>query len=163
MIIVIQETPIHFINGILAFFIDVKTFPRKLINATLGSEIPNLIRQFSQIPTNEKLFATKKKEAFLEIHHMTHPDNMDIDNDYSYNITPYSFEDANCFIYAVSYGKQVRIFASDLEYKIKEVIYEPDDTAITEAYISTDNIAEFISKLNTQLSQQILLNKSYKT
>lgn len=152
-----------FYNGILIFGIDGKIFPHRLVNATLGSEVPNLIRQFSHIPINKKLFNMKKKEAFLEIYHITHPEDVDIDDDYSYDVTPYSFGDINCFVFAVSNGEQVRILASCLEYRIEEGIHEMANIEITEAYISVDEMAEFVSKLNMQLSQQVLLNETYKT
>lgn len=151
-----------FYNGMLVFCIDGKVFPNRLVNATLGSEVPNLIRQFSQVSINPKFFDMKKREAFLEIYHITHSDDIDIDGDYSYDVTPYSFEDINCFVFAVSNGEQVRILASYLEYRPEEGIHEMANIEITEAYISVDDMAELISKLNTQLSQQVLLNETYK-
>ena len=151
-----------FYNGILAFCIEGKIFPHRLVNATLGSEVPNLIRQFSQVSINPKLFDMKKREAFLEIYRITHPDDIVIDNDYSYDVTPYSFGDINCLVFAVSNGEQIRILASCLEYNPEEGIHEMANIEIAEAYISVDDMAELVSKLNTQLSQQVLLNETYK-
>lgn len=141
-----------FYNGILVFYIGGEIFPRKMISATLGSEVPNLVEQFSKIPVDEMLFDMKKEEAFLK-YHITYPE--DIDNDYSYDITPYCFGDINSYVFAVSNGQQVRILASSLEYGLE------DNIEITEAYISMNDMEEIISKLKAQLSQQIFLNESY--
>lgn len=146
-----------FYNGILAFCIGGEIFPRKMLCATLGSEVPNLVEQFSKIPVNEILFDMKKEEAFLKIYYITYPDDIDIDidNDYSYDITPYCFGDINSYVFAVSNGQQVRILASSLEHGLE------DNIEITEAVISINDMDEVISKLRTQLSQQIFLNESY--
>lgn len=146
-----------FYNGILVFYIGGEIFPRKMISATLGSEVPNLVEQFSKIPVNEMLFDMKKEEAFLKIYYITYPENIDIDNDYSYDITPYCFGDINSYVFAVSNGKQVRILASSLEHGLE------DNIEITEAFISINDMDEVISKLKTQLSQQIFLNESYNS
>ena len=151
-----------FYNGILIFCIDGKIFPRKLVNATLGSEVPNLVRQFSQIPINERLFDMKKEEAFPEMYRIIHPEDIDNDNDYSYDMTPYCFGDISCFVFAVSNGEQVRVLASGLKYNPEEGIHEMNNIEIAEAYISVGDMAEIVSGLNMQLSQQILLNEKYK-
>ncbi len=146
-----------FYNGILAFYIDGYIFPNKMVNATLGSEVPNLVKQFSQISINEKLFDMNKEEAFLKIHHITFPE--DIDNDCRYEITPYCFGDINCCVFAVSNGQQVRVLASCLEYSLEEGRHKMDNVEIAEAFISVDEMEEIISKLEKQLSQQKLLNE----
>lgn len=150
-----SEDSYSFYNGILVFYIGGEIFPRKMISATLGSEVPNLVEQFSKIPVNEMLFDVKKEEAFLKIYYITHPEDVDIDNDYSYDITPYCFGDINSYVFAVSNGKQVRILASSLERGLE------DNIEIAEVFISMDDVDEVISKLKTLLSQQVFLNENY--
>lgn len=149
-----------FYNGILAFCIGGEIFPNKMVNATLGSEVPNLVDQFSQIPVNKKLFEMGKEEAFLKIHHITFPEDVDMDNDYSYDITPVCFGDINCYVFAVSNGQQVRILASGLEYSLEEGTHKMDNIEIAEAYIGVNEITEVISKLKIQLSKQIFSNEN---
>ena len=150
-----------FYNGILAFYIDGEIFPNKMVNATLGSEVPNLVKQFSQVPVNEKLFDMSKEDAFLKIHQITFPEDIDVDNDYSYEITPNCFGDINCCVFAVSNGQQVRVLASGLEYSLEEGRHELDNIEIMEAIVSADDMAEVISKLKTWNTQLIKMNMSY--
>lgn len=139
-----------FCNGVLIFCLNGEIFPQKheLVNATLRSEIPNLIRQFTQIAVNEKLFNMKKEDAFSEIYDITYPRDEELDNDYSYYLTPYCFEDVHCRIFAVSNGQQVRILASsNLKYIVEEGRHMINNIKIVEAYISTGDLAKYVKQL----------------
>jgi hypothetical protein len=151
-----------FYNGILEFYVNGNIFPYKMVNATLGSEVPNLIRQFSHISINKRVFDMKREKAFFEIYHIIYPDNEDIDNDSNYDITPYSFCDINCHVFAVSNGEQIRILAANLECRLDEETYQLNNIEIAETYISIDDVNDFVTKLNAQLSLQTQLNETYK-
>lgn len=130
-----------------------------MVNVTLGCEVPNLVDQFSQVPVNEKLFDMKKEEAFLEIYHNRYQEDIDIDNDYRYDMTPYCFGDNDCYVFAVSNGQRVRFLASVLiKYRQEEEMHELDNIEVAEAYINVDDMAELISKLKAQL--QIFINEN---
>lgn len=153
-----QKDSYSFYNGILTFCIGGIAFPHEMVNATLGCEVPNLVDQFSQVPVNKKLFDMKKEKAFLEIYHNIYQEDIDIDNDYSYDMTPYCFGDNDCYVFAVSDGQRVRFLASVLEYRQEEGMHGLDNIEVAEAYISVDDMAELISKLKTQL--QIFINEN---
>lgn len=67
----------------------------------------DIISVFENIPINIKIFNMKKEEAFNHIYNITFPEDVNIGNDYQFNITPLSFPEDDCYIFAVSNSIQV--------------------------------------------------------
>ena len=110
----------EFCNGVLLFCIDGNIFPKKIVTATLKCEIQLLKEKLRNLITNERLYNMQRDKAFAEIYNITFPEDISIDNDYRFDITPESFADENCYVFAVSNGKEVRIMATKLNYIVEE-------------------------------------------
>lgn len=109
-----------FNNGLLFMSIDGILFLPKITTTTLNAELFRLIEMFKSPKINAEIFQMEKKEAFVYIYNLTFPSDWNLDNDYSYTITPHEFEDNNCLIFMVSNGERIRILAAaELQY-IKE-------------------------------------------
>ena len=98
----------EFCNGVLLFCIEGNIFPKKIVTATLKYEIQLLKEKLRNLITNESLYNMQRDKAFAEIYNITFPEDISIDNDYRFDITPESFADENCYVFAVSNGKEVR-------------------------------------------------------
>lgn len=140
----IDET---FCNGILLFFVDGTIFPKEILTATLNSEINPLKENLENIVVHNKIFHMKKKKAFQQIYNVTFPEDFNSDNDYRFDITPLSFSDNNCYIFAVSDGFQVRILAAKLPYIKKLSKHRLKNAAIAEAFVSVQEINEIAKAL----------------
>lgn len=91
----------------------------------------------------------EKKETFVYIYNLTYPDDWDMDNDYSYTITPFEFEDNNCFVFMVSNGERIRILAaSELQYIKEEATHNLQDIDVAETYILKEELEKIIEKLS---------------
>lgn len=139
-----------FNNGILIFAVDGNMYPKnEIVNATLNSELPYLKYQMRNVGIDERLFKLSKDKAFGEIYRLRSPEDIDIDSDYLYDISPLSFSDDNCLIFAVSNGAEIRILAaSELKYIKAESRYNLDNIEIDETYISVAEFNEILSKLS---------------
>lgn len=139
-----------FNNGVLIFSVDGKAYPsNEIVNATLNSEIPHLKDCMSNVGIDERLFNLPKDEAFTKMYNLRFPEDWSIDADYRFDISPLSFSDKNCLIFAVSDGKQVRILVvSDLEYIKAESKYNLNNIEIGEIYISMAEFNEILLKLS---------------
>lgn len=128
-----------FCNGILFYFLNGVMFPRQLTTATLSCEISRLQEKLKapQI-VNCELFSMSKEEAFTAIYNATlSGDIMDCIN--HFDITPSSFSDQDCYIFAVSDGLQVRIFASTLVYIPEESRHSLNDAKIEEVFMNIND------------------------
>lgn len=105
-----------FCNGILLFCVNGNIFPKKVVTATLKCEIPSLKDRLMNLTIDEELYNMPKDKAFAEIYNITFPENIDVYNDYRFDISPLSFSDCDCFVFAVSNGEKARIMAAKLNY-----------------------------------------------
>lgn len=135
----IDET---FGNGVLLFFIDGNIFPKEILTTTLHSEISPLKEKLGNIAVHARIFQMEKEEAFREIYNITFPEDIDLENDDRFDITPLSFSDNHCYIFAVGDGVQVRILAAKLRYVKKESRHILEDASIQEALISIEEMDE---------------------
>lgn len=138
----------EFCNGILLFCVDGDFFPKRIVTATLKCEIQPLKEKLMNLVVDEILYNMPKDRAFANLYSITFPEDTDIDNDYRFDISPDSFTDDNCFIFAVSNGEKVRILAAELYYNIEESRHEVTNVDISEAYITIDELNEIIAKLD---------------
>ena len=140
-----------FNNGVLMYCVNWEVYPKSYVaNATLSFELWEMKKSFSNIGIDERIFNLPKEEAFTELYKLRFPDyDNDVDEDYHFDISPTCFSDNNCYIFAVSNGKQIRILAvSDLEYIVEESTHNLENIEIGETYISVEEMNEIISKLN---------------
>lgn len=139
-----------FNNGMLIFFVDGKLYPGdEIVNATLNSELPHLKDCMSNVGIDERLFNLSKDEAFSEMYNLYSTEDLNINADYCFDISPLSFLDDNCLIFAVSNGAEIRILAaSELKYIKAESRYNLDNIEIGETYISVAEFNEILSKLS---------------
>lgn len=137
-----------FYNGVLFLCINGNLFPKKVVTATLSCEIPYLKKQFSNIAIDKQLYTMPKEEAFAEIYHITFPNHLNLDNDYRFDVSPLSFSDNHCFVFAVRNGEQVRILADALNYIVNDSIHELNNINVIETFITIDELNEIISNLD---------------
>ncbi len=90
----------------------------------------------------------QKDKAFVEIYNITFPEDVDIDNDYRFDVSPQSFSDSDCYVFAISNGEQVRIMAAKLNYIIKNSRHELKNLDISEAFITINELKKIISELD---------------
>ena len=137
----------EFCNGVLLFCIEGNIFPKKIVTATLKYEIQLLKEKLRNLITNESLYNMQRDKAFAEIYNITFPEDISIDNDYRFDITPESFADENCYVFAVSNGKEVRIMATTLNYIVEESRHELSNVDISETFIEIEDLNQIISQL----------------
>lgn len=136
-----------FCNGVLIFCIDGNIFPKTIVTATLKCEIPLLKEKLRNLITNERLYNMQRDKAFAEIYNITFPEDISIDNDYRFDITPELFADENCYVFAVSNGKEVRIMAAKLNYIVEESRHELSNVDISETFIEIEDLNRIMSQL----------------
>lgn len=137
----------EFCNGVLLFCIDGDIFPKKIVTVTLKCEIRLLKEKLKNLVTNERLYNMPKDEAFAEIYNITFPENISIDNDYRFDITPETFADENSYIFAVSNGNEVRIMAAKLNYVVEESRHKLN-SEISETFMAIDDLNKILSQLD---------------
>lgn len=137
-----------FCNGVLIFCVDGKFFPSEVISATLKCEVQPLREKLRNFTIDEKLYNMQKDKAFVEMYNITFPFDTYADNDCRFDISPLSFSDDNCFAFAVSNGKQVRIMASKLNYIIEDSRHELKNINVSEAFIDISELNKIISEIN---------------
>lgn len=136
-----------FCNGVLLFCINGSIFPKEILTATLNSEINPLKENLGNISINSRIFNMKKEEAFEQIYNVTFPEDFNLPNDDQFDITPLSFLDDSCYVFAVSNGIQVRILAARLEY-IKELSrHMLKNASISETFITVQEVKEIVENL----------------
>lgn len=134
-----------FCNGILMFFLNGEIFPKQVITTPLNYERIHLKNCWKNIVIDTKLFHMPKLEAFKKIHDFIFPENTDADNDYRFDITPSSFEEDSCHIYAVSDGHKVRILGAKLQY-IREISkYDLKNLSVSETVIPFEEFCSVMS------------------
>lgn len=138
-----------FCNGVLLFCIDGNFFPKEVITATLKCEVQLLRENFKNLTVDEKLYNMQKDKAFVEIYNMTFPLDTDIDNDYRFDISPQSFSDNDCYVFAISNGEQVRIMASKLNYVMKDSRHELNGISVSETFIDISELNKVMSEIGT--------------
>lgn len=136
-----------FCNGILFFCIDGEIFPKEIISATLKSEIPQLKQSFMNLAVDEALYSADLHTAFSTFYNTTFPQNLDVDNDYRFDVSPFSFSDQGYHVFAVSNGDQVRILAAKLDRVERRLQYDFDDIKITETHISTEELVKIVARI----------------
>ena len=138
-----------FNNGLLFVNINETIFPDKIIEATLNTELCELIQNFENVKENMDIFSMEKDKAFEYIYKLTFPDSYDVDNDYSYNVTPFVLWDNNYFVFMVSNRNKIRILASKLQYIIEESVHNLQELEVEETYISVEKLQGMIKKLKS--------------
>lgn len=137
-----------FCNGILLFSINGKSFPKEILTATLKSEIQPLKEKLGNLVINDELYNMGKEEAFSEIYNITFPSEWDTENDYRYDITPLSFSDNNCYVFAVSNGKNIRIMASGMKYIAEESRHDLNNIEVSETFVSVQELQTIADQLD---------------
>lgn len=140
-----------FCNGILFYFLNGVMFPRQLTTATLSCEILRLREKLKEPQIiNCELFDMSKEEAFAAIYNSTLSGDI-IDCYNHFDITPSSFSDQDCYIFAVSNGEQVRVFASTLIYVPEESRHNLEDAKIEEVLMDINDF----KNIGYQMQEQI--------
>lgn len=137
-----------FCNGVLLFCIDGNLFPKEIVTASLTCEIPPLKEKLMHLTINEKLYNMSTDKAFIEIYNSTFPEDVNVVNNDCFDITPLSFSDCNCYVFAVSNGKKVRIMAAKLNYIVSDSRHELNKINISETYLSMTELDEIIKNLD---------------
>lgn len=133
-----------FRNGILIICIDGILYPQEVFTATLKYDAWYLQNNLKNIPVTTNLFEQPKNQLFIELYNQDYCGK----NDYRFGIAPPVLTDHNCYIFAVSDGKNIRILASKLKYIKETGMHDLKNIQIHEAYVTSENINEIVTKLN---------------
>lgn len=82
------------------------------------------------------------------IYNITFPENIDVENNYRFDISPTSLADNNYFIFAVCSGANVKSLAGKLDYELESSRHKLQGISINEAIISVAELKEIISSLD---------------
>jgi hypothetical protein len=137
----------EFDNGILIICVDGVLFPNEIINVSLNSELQPLINALSNIANDKYLYSMPKKEAFFEMYNLTYPDDLSIENDYRFDLTPTTLSDNDYFIFAVRNNENIRIIATKAPYNKEKSRHEFNNLNICEVYITLYELNYIISKI----------------
>lgn len=137
-----------FCNGVLVICVDGNFFPNEVLNATLRCEIPILKENLRNITIDKNLYNLPKNEAFVEIYNKTFPSDIDIANDYRFDITPHSLSDKDYFVFAISNGDNVRILACKLNYAIEDSEHDLKSINVSEAFVDIVELNKIISEID---------------
>lgn len=137
-----------FCNGILFLCVNGNIYPKEIETATLRYEVELLKHNLSKLATNQRLYDLPPQQAFMEIYNITFPENVDVDNDYRFDISPTSLADNNYFVFAVCDSTNVRILASKLDYELENSRHRLQDISVNEAIITATELKEIISSLD---------------
>lgn len=137
----------HFNNGVLCLCLGGVFFPNNLVNATLNTDLYKLIGQLENVKEDADIFAMDRASAFKSIYKLRFPEDYDIDNDYSYDISPYSLSDNSYYVFALKHEGRVRILGAKLRYIIEEGIHDLNEIDIAETYILVTELHEIVEQL----------------
>lgn len=133
-----------FNNGIMFFIINAIVFPQQVNNITLNVNVREVYKSFQNIGVNTQIFYMDKDDAFKALYKLVYPEDLELDNDYRFEISPYEFNDFNHLVFAVSNGKYIRFLASSLVYDIKESICLLENIDIIESFITVEDLKKII-------------------
>ena len=140
-----------FYNGVLLICVDGALFPKQVINATLSYDISELQNNLLNIAISNELFNMEKGTAFVEMYNRTFPSDINVDNDYQYLISTPALSDYHYLVFAVSNGKQTRVFASKLDYIKNESTHNLNNIDISESLIANDELKKIAFELELVL------------
>jgi len=135
-----------FCNGLFLYFLNGVAFPPQVTTATLRCEIPGLPEKFKAPSVNHEIFHMSKEAAFTAIYNITFSDST-VDSDNHFDITPVSFSDQDCFVFAVSDGFRVRVLASTLTYLREESRHCLEGIKIEEVFVSVEDFRQMGKRL----------------
>ena len=92
----------------------------------------------------------KKREAFEHIYNISYPEDWDEDTDFQYEITPLTFEEDNCDVFAVSDGEQVRILATKCPHSKDTMRPIFKNATIKETFVSIQELKEMAKALKIE-------------
>lgn len=137
-------------NGVLLFCVDGAIFPKKILTAPLACELHPLKENLENIAVNDRIFHMKKREAFEHIYNISYPEDWDEDTDFQFEITPLTFPENNCDVFAVSDGNQVRILAAKCPRNKNTMRPTFKNVTIKEAFISVQELKEIARALEIE-------------
>ena len=137
-----------FCNGLLLLCVNGTIFPDGILAATLQHEIEPLKQNLLNLATDQRLYSLPSHQAFIEIYNITFPEDIDVANDYRFDITPSLLSDNNCFIFAIRNGEGVRILASKLDYDTENAKHNLQNINVCETFLSLTELDEIISGLD---------------
>lgn len=136
-----------FNNGIIFLCIDGVLMPNHLVNATLNTDLYVLLDYLEHVKENEDVYEMDKRAAFEYIYKLRFPEEYDLDNDYSYDVSPYSLSDHGYYVFAVKGKSKVRLLGAKLQYLIEEGMHVLDGIDIAETYILMGELQDMITQL----------------
>lgn len=137
-----------FCNGLLFLSVNGNIYPKEIETATLSYEIELLKHNLNNLTTDKWLYDLPPQQAFVEIYNITFPENIDIENDYRFDISPTTLSDNNYFIFAVRNDSNVRILASKLDYELANSRHKLQEISVNESIISVAELKEITSSLD---------------
>jgi len=140
-----------FCNGVLLLCIDGILFPKEVITVDLKYDVMLLKEKLENVAINKDLYNMKKEDAFIKIYEMAFPNDIEVDNDYSFDISSASLYDNDSFVFAVSNGEKIRILASRLDYIMEDSRHSLKNITVSETFISESELYKIRTEINKLL------------
>ena len=142
----------YWYNGVFFFCINGELFPKEILNVTFNSEVWKLKELFQKILIrpliNNKLFDMEKEKAIIEMFRIF-PADWSIDDCQYYYISPTTLGDFGYYTFMVSNDEQIRVLATKVSYIIDEGVYDLDNLAISETFITNGELEEIFLGLSS--------------
>lgn len=155
--VILDEVPLwnpgnyDFRNGILFYCFDGALFPEEVLNASLSSDLYDLLPRMGSIPTADALFAGNKDDVFKYLCNLRFPQDWDLKEDYRFDLTPLTFSDKNHYVFAVRSNTGVRILANTVPYIQEESTHDLSVLNTLEAVLSWQEYDDLITALKLWL------------
>ena len=140
-----------FRNGILFYCFNGVLFPNEVLNATLSTDLHDLLPRMRNIPANEALFTGKKDEVFKYLFNLRFPQDWDQEEDYRFDLTPLTFSDKDHYICAVKGNAGVRLLANAVPYIQEDSTHALSILNTLESTLSSQEYDDLITALKLWL------------
>ena len=132
-----------FDNGFFAISVDGILYPPDIRCFTLNvilHQIFSDISPFITLPESEMLFNDCSEIAFEKLQNITFPENLDVDNDYTYRMQITEFEDAGYVLFVVRFMDKIKFLLG--EYNNENLRFNYTHEIIIEQTIINEMLIE---------------------
>lgn len=111
---VLQWSSNGFVNGLLYVYVNGNMFPKDLRTTTLSDDLLFLLSNspFVSPKSDNELYALDSKDLLDKLSIVTFPDDINIDNDYSYLIPLVELQNAKYYFFIIANEKDIKILVS---------------------------------------------------
>lgn len=140
-------------NGFFALSVYGELFPKCIINAVVDTSLLEVWESLNKIPVDEELYLMDKEKALIRLCDLVYPSDLDIDNDYRYELAPTALTDESCYVFAISNNDKIRIIAAELNYDIEESTLITEGADIQEVFIDKNELNQISDEIKSAIDR----------